>query len=173
MRKVNRNKNTKMRKVIRNQEDIFKNIKQYDVDLDSSVKIQSRAKFHRNWYVYQDGADIYFGPSKYIGYLDMNAKSYFSNTLPKDGRVTDKILEAYGTPIVKGSAQFQKLYEKFTKLLSSYGITPNKLTNFHVINANPTINMATPDDEDKLVKLIMEVIGQLSLQQRNTIKAFI
>lgn len=160
-----------MRKVIRNQEDILKNIKQYCEDLDSSLKIQSTAKFHRNWYVYQDGTDLYFGPSKYIGYLDMNTKSYFSKALPKDGRVTDKILEAYGTIVVKGSAQFQKLYEEFTKHLSSYDITPNKLTNFHLINANPTTNKALPSGDDNFVMLIMEVIRQLSPQQQNIIKA--
>lgn len=70
-------------------QEIIENVKQFNNDLKNSTDIVSQLSMFKHWYYVSEIG--MFGPSKYIGYVDMNVGKY-NRGKNKDGRDTEKIL---------------------------------------------------------------------------------
>ena len=110
----------------------MKNAATFNDALSSSDFISSRLNFFRHWY-YFDEIDM-FAPSKFIGYKNMNAKTYeafiVSDPNNLDGRDTEKVLIKYFDEA--SGEEKDKLVEKLSAFLSQYGKSINARGVVHV-----------------------------------------
>jgi hypothetical protein len=113
-------------------EEALKNATTFNDALSSSDFIRSRLNFFRHWY-YFDEIDM-FAPSKFIGYKDMNAKTYeafiVSDPNNLDGRDTERVLIKYFDEAT--GEEKDKLVEKLSAFLSQYGKSINAKGVVHV-----------------------------------------
>ncbi|MER8719635.1 HNH endonuclease [Mesorhizobium sp. M0999] len=67
-------------RLVNSLKEVTDNIRQYNDDLAGSAELQNRLSNHTDWYAIPDGASGWlFGPSKFVGYRDMNAKRYLES----------------------------------------------------------------------------------------------
>jgi len=72
-----------------NYQEILENVKQFNNDLKNSTDIVSQLRMFKHWYYVPE--IFMFGPSKYIGHINMNVGKY-NRGKSNDGRNTEKIL---------------------------------------------------------------------------------
>ncbi|GEM_PF-62379 len=113
-------------------EEALKNATTFNDALSSSEILRSRLNNFRHWY-YFDEIDM-FAPSKFIGYKDMNARTYeafsVSNQNKLSGLESEKALRKI---FVEATGEEKdKLFEELSALLSRYGKSINAMGVVHV-----------------------------------------
>lgn len=118
-------------------EQVLANIKQFNRELDEhNDDIVSKLSQFRQWYFIPQ-LDM-FGPSKYIGYKEMNAAFYnqgrklAGQTVSKDGRKTERILQQWFIKLDESSELESQVRAKLEKRLYPFGKTPNQKSQVHV-----------------------------------------
>jgi len=101
----------------------LKNAITFNDTLSSSDFLRSKLNYFRHWY-YFDEIDM-FAPSKFIGYKNMNARTYeaFIVSDPKnlDGRDKERVLIRFFDEAT--GEEKDDLVEKLSAFLSQYGKT--------------------------------------------------
>lgn len=101
-------------------------------DIDTLI---SNMPHYRAWYcLYDEQNDSYlFAPSKYIGYLGINASIYAKfNRTGLDGRQTEGVLATWYETISSNHADYKKLSQKLMEFCSLFGKKPNSLFRINI-----------------------------------------
>lgn len=111
-------------------DEVFENIIQFNKDLEQKTEIISQLSQFIHWYYVPD-LDL-FGPSKYIGYSNMNAKIY-NRGFNKTGVDTEKVLKRWFIKLNNSSEKSELLMSKLTYLLELYNKKPRSNAVIHVL----------------------------------------
>ncbi|MBZ9857063.1 HNH endonuclease [Mesorhizobium sp. CA13] len=111
-------------------EQVTDNIRQYNRDLATSPELQNRLGNHIDWYAIPDGPDGWlFGPSKFIGYRDMNAERYLKSR-ENNAELHGWDTEAKATPLndafaLVDRATDSEIFNQLNRYLATFGKQPN------------------------------------------------
>lgn len=98
--------------------EVVNNINQFNKDLEDNTDITSQLTMFIHWYYIPDLNA--FGPSKYIGYKNMNTPKY-ARGKRKTGVDTEKTLKDWFIKLPIESEKSQVLMEELCKLLAAHG----------------------------------------------------
>ncbi|MCU1790005.1 hypothetical protein CUU54_14280 [Pectobacterium polaris] len=116
-------------KFINSIDEVINNIKMFDREriIHSDHAIFEQAGKYKCWYTYfdNDAGEWRFGPSKYIGYTEMNKDLYIENHAQLDGKLTEKQLVKFSS-FIDDDELYKKLELKLFEDLSLVNRTPGK-----------------------------------------------
>lgn len=134
-------------------EDVIKNIRQFNIDLGKCETIQERLSNFRAWYYVESFNQ--FGPSKFIGFKNMNCERYMIKTANKiiiNGKQQNAIrgIETENTLnklfrrqielISFVDNRYEGLQTSLTKLLNKHGKKLNSKARIYILHSmNPPI----------------------------------
>src|SRR5437763_900159 len=81
-------------------------IKEY---YDEAQEMADVMPYNRAWYAVRAKKEWLFGPSKFVGYDDLNAKEYLKQANSLDGRVTEGVLEKWSELVEEGHPKYGEL----------------------------------------------------------------
>lgn len=119
-----------MEELVNSLQEVVKNIEQFNKDLIAETNVVTQLTQFKHWY-YIPCIDS-FGPSKYIGYKDMNTIRY-ARGRNKTGVDTEKILKEWFIKLPKESRKSQELMIKLSELLELYGKKVRSNAFIHVL----------------------------------------
>ncbi len=115
-----------MARVVASYEEAAANIQTYQAALDGHAQLAARIKQHPAWYAIKaESGEWLFGPSKFIGYADADARSYLAAYSRSDGRETEPALRKWFEPVSPDTALGRELSEAFARFAAAHGKTPN------------------------------------------------
>lgn len=130
-------KQVRENELVETYEQVLENITQFNYELDKhDDDIVSQLAFFKQWYFIPE-LDM-LGPSKYIGYKEMDAAFYNrGHRLPgqkvgKDGRITERTLSKWFIKLDESSELESQVRAKLEKRLYPFGKTPNRRSQVHV-----------------------------------------
>jgi hypothetical protein len=152
-------------------DDAINNISQFNVALneDDSGRLEKLIPHVQAWYAIEDEMGYRFGPSKFIGYANMTAELYAQETGATgrlDGRVTEKRLSAWATPITEDDHRHDELHSALARFCAEYGAFPNKrarISLFEVAEKGAVTEM-------EQVKALSVLIAALSPEAKRELK---
>ncbi|WP_017754965.1 hypothetical protein [Calidifontibacillus oryziterrae] len=98
-------------------DEVIENVKQFNKDLAAGEDVISQLTMFKHWY-YLEELDL-FGPSKYVGYKNMNTSRY-DRGKGKTGVDTEAVLKQWFRKLENGSEEEQKLMVKLMNLVEGY-----------------------------------------------------
>lgn len=108
-------------------DEVIENIRTYSQSVASHEGLVARIKQHPAWYAAKDESGRWmFGPSKFVGYREANAKAYLSSYSRKDGKETEPALSAWFVQVDLESALGRELRQEFVRFAEKFGKTPNR-----------------------------------------------
>ena len=124
-----------MSKLISDYAEVVANVRQFNHDLDNRAEIASKLSTFRHWYYVSELG--LFGPSKFIGYAQMNAADYQRGSRSgMDGRETEPHLKRWFVQLPPSASQWQQLRSELRARLKEFGKAPNQLATIHVPKAS-------------------------------------
>jgi hypothetical protein len=112
------------------------NIRKFEFELAGSLELQARLAYARAWYAHSDeSGEWYFAPSKFVGYQDIDAKTYLANTEHSDGRRTEAQLQTYFDVVNPENSLYAELNSALVAFLARYGKTPSTKARINVQRA--------------------------------------
>ena len=144
----------------------------YNTALEASKDLTKRLSNNVSWYFIEKDGEFLYGPSKWVGYKDLDADTYIS--LTDDGELGGQLTEASLVPlrreVAQNSSEHRSHLERLTKLLAAYGKAPNKRVRFNAVVADKKIEVEEADKEAALVALLGGVIRTLPNSARAHLK---
>jgi hypothetical protein len=116
--------------LVSNLQEIGENIVQFNSDLNNETELIEQLSQFSHWY-YIDGLDM-FGPSKFIGYKQMNTERY-ARGYAKNGGDTEKVLVKWFRTLAPGSRENSELRVKLESRLADFKKKPRKNAVIHVL----------------------------------------
>ncbi|MGP4108627.1 hypothetical protein [Virgibacillus sp. L01] len=98
-------------------DEVIINVKQFNKDLEEGTNVVSQLTMFKHWY-YISSLGM-FGPSKYIGYKNMNTSRY-NRGKGKTGIDTERVLTKWFIKLPTSSKEENKYMDKLIGLLNSY-----------------------------------------------------
>jgi hypothetical protein len=144
--------------------------------LESRIKdYQKEAKemawvmpYARSWYALWNEKEWLFGPSKFVGYDNLNAKQYLeSHRDGLDGRVTEGVLQKWSELVELGHPQYDELHAALDEFFARLGKKPNSLARISIIGTKGGEVFAGPLFPDDLVPLLVAVYRKLTPAQKS------
>ena len=102
--------------IVSEYEQVLKNVKQFNFDLQQNTDIVSQLSMFRHWYFIEESGK--FGPSKYIGYADISTEKYRRGK-GKDGGDTERALARWFRKATE--EDISRLPTDLDLLVSGYG----------------------------------------------------
>ncbi|WP_318372793.1 hypothetical protein [Enterobacter sp.] len=99
-----------------------------------SHPIYAQAGKYKCWYAYNDHGVYKFGPSKFIGYINLNPDTYLEVQHELDGKLTEKQLSKFSEDV--SDELFSELYYQLIEILSSINRTPGKSVKIKLISSD-------------------------------------
>lgn len=116
-------------RVVISPEEVVQNIATYMRSVAENPDLAARIKQHPAWYAAKDKrGDWMFGPSKFIGYHQTNARDYltsYGRNSRNDGKETEAVLSNWFEQVDKETALGRELYEEFVHFAEKFGKAPN------------------------------------------------
>jgi uncharacterized protein (DUF433 family) len=113
-------------RVVNSLEEVVLNIQAYGRDLSRYPDLADRLKQHPAWYAVQgDSGNWQFGPSKFVGYVNANAREYLAAYSRKDGREAEPALARWFEQVDLQTALGRQLRTEFERFAETVGKTPN------------------------------------------------
>lgn len=113
-------------RVVTSPAEVIENIATYMRSVAEEERLQARIKQHPAWYAVKDLQERWlFGPSKFIGYHQANAKDYLASYSRKDGKETEPALSAWFEQVDIGTPLGRELHDEFIRFAEKFGKTPN------------------------------------------------
>ncbi len=103
--------------LVGNLQELGDNVVQFNDDLDNETELVEQLSQFAHWY-YIDGLDL-FGPSKFIGYKQMNTERY-ARGYAKNGGDTEKVLVKWFRALAPGSSEESELRAKLELRLADF-----------------------------------------------------
>ena len=119
-----------MDELIASLEEVVENVIQFNKDLENQTDIVTQLSMFRHWY-YIPSINA-FGPSKYIGYKNMNVEKY-DRGKRKTGVDTEKELKKWFVKLSVESMKSQELMDELHKLLEKQDKKVRRNANIHVL----------------------------------------
>ncbi|MEC5425869.1 hypothetical protein QGM71_20655 [Virgibacillus sp. C22-A2] len=98
-------------------DEVVDNVKQFNQDLQDGLDVITQLSMFKHWY-YIPNIDM-FGPSKYIGYKNMNTLKY-DRGKAKTGVDTEKVLKRWFKDLSNGSDVEKEFKIQLIELLETY-----------------------------------------------------
>ena len=119
-----------MNQLVSSTDSVREAINRYNKELKQCSDLVKRMPFVRSWYAIQeDDGNWKFGPSKWVGYDDLDANTYLNQSNKTlDGRKTEAHLSKWFQEVNPTS----ELYVNLTVFLANYDKSPNKLVRINV-----------------------------------------
>lgn len=171
-----------MAKLVSSEAEAIANVHRYNEQIDS---FRDLLPFNRAWYAIKKGKGWLFGPSKFIGYVDMTAEEYLGRPYaaerhgrvsprhrdenPLDGRITEGVLADWSQPIEKGHPDYDQLRTALNELCGRYSKKPNRLARISIIGTDAN-SADTPALDDELVSLLAAVFRKLTPAQQTAFR---
>jgi hypothetical protein len=108
------------------------NIRKFEDELKGSPELQARLAYARAWYAYKDAGGWHFGPSKFIGYQDIDAATYLAMAEDTDGRRTEAQLKTFFFTPNSANPLHAELNSALVVFLAKYGKTPSTMARINV-----------------------------------------
>ena len=116
-------------RVVTKPEQVLQNIRTFQKELETTGKnndLVNTLSHFRAWYAVKANGKWIFGPSKFVGYVDLTAKAYATNTVQLDGRKTEDALKPWFVEVSSGPL-YDELNDKLHDFLASFGKQPSSL----------------------------------------------
>lgn len=127
-----------------------------------AANLTHRLAQFRAWYAVQDHQGNWtFGPSKFIGYVGLNAELYGEAEAMMDGRDTEATLQKWFEEEPEDTSLGRELHAKLAQYLAGFGKKKNSKTRINVL-LNAPADGNGDDLEAKVVDLIDAVSKLLS-----------
>jgi hypothetical protein len=153
-------------KLITSLDQLIENIRRYAASGDELADLMA---YSRAWYALRTEGRWLLGPSKFIGYEDMNPEIYRRmKNKGLDGRATEKLLEQWANLIEQGHPQYDELRAALAALFARHGKTPNTLARISIVRTDGAPAQAEPPDE--LVNLLAAVYRRLPATQQSAFR---
>lgn len=138
-------------------------IKNYNNELKLSKALAKRLSNNVSWYFIEVDGEFLYGPSKWVGYKELDADTYISLTDGGElgGQLTEVSLVPLRREVAQNTSEHRLHYGRLTKLLATYGKSPNKRVRFNAVVADEEIEIDEADKEANLVALLGAVIKTL------------
>jgi len=135
----------------------------------------------RAWYAVQRDDQWLFGPSKFVGYVEMTPERYLdaeyiyvkrgrvdaAGTV-MDRRITEGIIRKWSQPIEPGHPLYEELWKALAIFCARYQKKPNSRARLSVL-VGAQLEMPVELDDD-LVALMIAIFERLTLAQRGTFR---
>ena len=148
-----------MLKMISSANEAIANIFKFETEVESSADLQARLSYARSWYAIK-GTDgkWRFGPSKFIGYQNMDAKTYLeaAEKNETDGRRTEAQLQSY----FEDWGTSDELNAALVSFLAKFGKKPSTKARISIRKMGLLTKYPAADDE---VVTAMAVIAKAKL----------
>ena len=103
-------------RVVISLDEAIQNIVTYAKSAAGHPGLVARIKQHPSWYAAKDESGRWiFGPSKFVGYHEANAKAYLSSYSRKDGKETEPALSAWFEPVDPDTVLGRELRQEFVR----------------------------------------------------------
>lgn len=135
---------------------VVANILAYQREIERSADLADRIRQHVAWYAIRapDGRWM-FGPSKFIGYLQMNSDKYLAisgHGGEANGRETERKLEEWFVQEPENTARFRELKTVFEEFANRFGKTANRRWRISLL---PEAQNQASKDQTKLLRRIL------------------
>jgi uncharacterized protein (DUF433 family) len=139
-------------------DEVLSNITKYASLAGSNARLRERAGYARSWYAYRDPSGVWqFGPSKFVGYHNVSAKNYLSESGAsgeRDGRQTERVLGEWFTLVEPGTRLGRELADALRNFLAALNQVPNARARISVLNADLDAPADTSVSADRLLNRI-------------------
>ena len=152
-------------KLVTSVEQLVENIRRYTASGD---EMQALMAYSRAWYALRTVDGWMLGPSKFVGYEEMDADTYRKHKDMLDGRVTEKALGKWADLIEAGHPHYEELHAVLAELFAPYGKTPNLRARISIVRTEAKPAEVAPADE--LVALLAAVYRRLPAAQQSTFR---
>jgi hypothetical protein len=153
-----------MLKMISSPSEAIANIFKFEAEVESSVELQGRLSYARSWYAVKfDDGKWRFGPSKFVGYQDMDAKTYLdaADNNESDGRRTEAQLQAYFTDW--GTSD--ELNSAFVSFLAKFGKKPSTKARISILQERRLLVKYPAADDEVVMAMALIARTKLSREQ--------
>ncbi|ASM71598.1 MULTISPECIES: hypothetical protein [Roseobacteraceae] len=153
-------------------EELMKAIVTYNEDLGTSKDLINRLSNNVSWYFFETDGVYHYGPSKWVGYKDMDAETYIRLTDSRElgGQLTEASLASLRRQVAPNTSEHLAHYDRLTKMLAAYGKVPNKRVRFNAIVSIDDVDVEEADRNANLVALISAVIRTLPESAKTQLK---
>ncbi|MBU9710511.1 hypothetical protein [Evansella tamaricis] len=111
-------------------DEVVQNIKQFNSDLSEELDVISQLSQFKHWYFIPQ--INLFGPSKYIGYKDMNTSRY-NRGRSKTGVDTEKELKTWFIKLSRDSENSKKLMTELEAILACHNKKTRTNAHIHIL----------------------------------------
>lgn len=123
---------------------VLRNIERYQSDV-RVPGMSERLRKHRAWYAVRHDDDWLFGPSKFIGYANIDSANYLASYNRKDGGETEGVLTTWFKRLDLESKLGRDLEAGLLRFLSLYGKVPRRDFRVSVLKDDLGSEMGTGD----------------------------
>lgn len=121
-------------------EQVVKNIKSFQSQVRShggDNELARTLSHFRAWYAVEDAGKWIFGPSKFVGYVNLSAETYAATAANLDGRRTEAALKPWFVQVLDGQRR-EELQEKLHAFLAEFGKQPSRAMRLSVLRDQET-----------------------------------
>lgn len=162
-----------MSKIATSPETVLDNIARFQREIKKSTDLQDRLAYARAWYATRDKkGEWQFGPSKFVGYHDLDAIEYIKTSHNIDGRRTEAQLQQWFTILPTDSELHAELSEALSSFLGRYGKAPSTAMRINILHGvyQEYVEREAPDATAAIVDLIVAVAKTLPLASVTKLK---
>jgi hypothetical protein len=153
-------------KLITSREQLEENIRRYAA---SAGELADLMAYSRAFYALRGEDGWLLGPSKFVGYEEMDADTYRREKGQKlNGRATEKRLAKFADLIEEGHPEYEGLHAALDELFARHDKTPNTLARISIVRAEGASAAVPPTDD--LVNLLAAVYHRLPATQQSAFR---
>lgn len=153
---------------------VLNNVTRFGGEVRKSPALQGRLAYARAWYAHKSSrGEWLFGPSKFVGYEGLNAKTYIESAESRDGRRTEAQLQDWFTVVDRSSPIYDELNTALVAFLASFGKVPSTLMRINVLKdlCNEASNEKQTDPHELVVDLMVAVAKTLPPSYRSRLRS--
>lgn len=167
-----------MAELVSSPQQVIENVVRYSEHPD---RLSDLMAMTRAWYAVKRGDQWLFGPSKFVGYVEMTPERYLQAEYSHnehgrvdaagtvmDGRITEGIIRKWSQPIEPGHALYEELSQALAIFCARYQKKPNSRARLSVlVGDQPEMPLELDDD---LVALMIAIFQRLTPAQRTAFR---
>lgn len=147
---------------------VAQNIRRFADEVRKRPGLADRLAAFRAWYAVQDKHGVWnFGPSKFVGYADLDGKTYISltNAGKLDGRVTEERLQAFFRPVDEDTTLYEEMYAALGEFLAEFDKIPCKSIRINISDDAYEDHFVNDGNAAPVIDLIVAVARGLPSSQ--------
>lgn len=148
---------------------VLRNIRRFEQELKESSQLQDRLPYARAWYADRDENGRWrFGPSKFIGYEDLDADSYVETSEILNGRRTEAQLRQWFVTVDPKSELGEELSDALSDFLGQFDKAPSTKARINILN--DVYRDGRTDQNDAFIDLVLALAKMLPKKQVSRLK---